>query len=171
MLRHPPEHVLNVGPIDPKFNRIYKAHSRSDPNKSYEVNVAQLTCTCLNFQSSRAEHVPGDVRRVCAHLYDKLYQTKAEKSFEPVIQLIIRYGRKEHHFHRVQSAGSDIVFGFSSLVPWVRMLAIFGNDSVLGSYSLAENRWVGDDEWREEIRQRHDNHLLSELKQLFSWHP
>jgi hypothetical protein len=34
----------------------------------------------------------------CAHFYDKLYQTKAERAFDPLVQLFIRYERNSCGF-------------------------------------------------------------------------
>ena len=68
MLRYPSDHVIQVGAIDPKYDRVYKASSRSISGKHYEVNVAQLTCSCSEFRGRRAEHPIGEVRRVCASL-------------------------------------------------------------------------------------------------------
>ena len=65
MLRYPSDHVIQVrAGIDPKYDRVYKASSRSVSGKHYEVNVAQLTCSCSEFRGQRAEHPVGDVRRV-----------------------------------------------------------------------------------------------------------
>ena len=42
----------------------------------------------------RASFPADDARRVCEHLYDKLYATKVERTFDLLVQLCIRYGRR-----------------------------------------------------------------------------
>lgn len=168
-LRHPPEEILHVGPIDAKFNRPYRAQSRSTPGQTYQVNVAQLTCTCPDFQKRRSKYPTGDVRRVCKHIYDKLYQTKVERSFDPVLKLVIRYGRRERHFIRIHSSDGDIVFGYCPERPWVRVLAVIADGPFLASFNLEESRWAIDDHQGDGARARHERYILSELKQRFSW--
>jgi hypothetical protein len=36
--------------------------------KSYEVNLAELSCTCANWQGDRCRYAPTDIRRLCKHL-------------------------------------------------------------------------------------------------------
>ena len=83
--------------------------------------------------------------------------------------MIIRYGRKEQHFHRVRSPGVDIAFGFSLECPWVHVIAIIGDDVIVTSYSFEEKRWRREEEYREEVREQHAKLLLSELGKRFSW--
>ena len=113
-----------------------------------------------------------------AHLYDKLYQTKVEQGFEPVVQLIIRFARSCQSFHRVNAADADIVFGFSSGHPWVRVLAIFGNvrspnrfdeNVIAASYDVEKGRWPDLEDYEAVGVQRHGDRVLCELKRRFSW--
>src|SRR5687767_9922669 len=83
---------LTIGPLPAKYDRVYK--SRDNDGVVYEVNVARLECTCAEFRSQRASFPAGDVRRVCPHLYEKLYSTKVERDFALIVQLFIRYGRR-----------------------------------------------------------------------------
>ena len=75
--------LLVIDNIPEKFNRLCAARDRENPAITYDVNIARLSCTCPDFTGKRLHFPPGDVRRVCAHLYDKLYQTKAERAFDP----------------------------------------------------------------------------------------
>lgn len=84
--------LLVIEQIPEKFDRSYFARDRENPDIKYDVNIARLSCTCRDLTERRLTFPHGDVRRVCAHLYDKLYQTKAERDFDPLVQLFIRYG-------------------------------------------------------------------------------
>jgi hypothetical protein len=66
--------LLVVGDIPQNFNRAYAARARENPATMYEVNVARLTCTCPDFTAKRLDFPPGDVRRVCSHLYPEAFR-------------------------------------------------------------------------------------------------
>jgi hypothetical protein len=145
-ISYPQDQFLDVGEIDEKFDRTYKAHSRSQKDVIYMVNVKKLSCTCPDFVKNRSHYAERDVRRVCAHIYDKLYQTKVEKNFNPLLQLIIRYARKERNFHKLKTDNGDFVFGFSKNSPWIKVIAIISNTPQIGSFNILEDRWAYDEE-------------------------
>jgi hypothetical protein len=117
--------VISVGSIPEKFNRIYLAKDRENPATTYAVNVAHLTCTCRDFTDKRMAFSPGDVRRVCEHLYDKLYQTKVERDFDPLVQLFIRYGRTILTYRLVEDALGRFIIGFPFGPRYVRVSGPF----------------------------------------------
>ena len=153
-ISYPQSHFLEVGEIDEKFDKTYKAHSRSQKDVIYMVNVKKLSCTCPDFVKNRSHYAERDVRRVCAHLYDKLYQTKVEKNFHPLFQLMIRYARKEHNFYKLIAENGDFVFGFSKGSPWIKVIAIINQTPQIGSFNILEDRWAYDEEpeYSKEIR-------------------
>ncbi|HEV58425.1 MAG TPA: hypothetical protein ENN87_13185 [Phycisphaerales bacterium] len=158
---YPQETIITVGNIDPKYDRLYKAASRSEQGKWYKVNVQRLTCSCPDWQKRRSAYPPGDVRRVCKHVYDKLYQTGVEKHFDDIVRLLIRYGRRDRHFFRVDNARGTFVFGFTPGVPWVRVFAKVKGESVVGSYNMDEHRWAYD-----EVPQ-YERLLVQEIRAVF----
>jgi hypothetical protein len=116
--------LLVIGNIPEKFDRVYAARDRENAAITYCVNIARLTCTCGDFTERQANLPPGDARRVCAHLYDKLYQTKAERAFDPLVQLFIRYGRKMLVYRTVDDAPGRFVIGFPFGPRHVRAIAV-----------------------------------------------
>jgi hypothetical protein len=62
--------LLVIDNIPEKFDRLYSARDRETPAIKYDVNIARLSCTCRDFTEKRLNLPPGDVRRVCAHLYE-----------------------------------------------------------------------------------------------------
>jgi hypothetical protein len=104
--------LLVIDNIPEKFDRLYSARDRETPAIKYDVNIARLSCTCRDFTEKRLNLRPGDVRRVCAHLYDKLYQTKAERAFDPLVQVFIRYGREMLTYRTVSDTLGRFVIGF-----------------------------------------------------------
>jgi hypothetical protein len=133
--------LLVVGDIPQKFNRTYAARDRENPATIYEVNVARLTCTCPDFTAKRLDFPPGDVRRVCSHLYDKLYQTKTERAFDPIVQLFIRYGRDMLTFRRVEDAFGRFVVGFPFGPRFLRAIGVANGQPVLATYDLGWRAW------------------------------
>jgi hypothetical protein len=158
---YPVGESISVGSIDPKHDRVYRARSRSRGGKTYEVNVQKLTCTCPDFSKRRSGYPAGDVRRVCSHIYDKLYETKVERGFDPIVGLIIRYRRKETCFHHVENGLGIFVFGFKEGAAWVKVFAKIGREQLIGSYNLDEDRWAyGDVPKREKV-------LKQQIREVF----
>ncbi len=132
---------LVVDNIPEKFDRVYAAKDRENPATKYDVNIARLSCTCRDFTDKRLHFPPGDVRRVCAHLYDKLYQTKAERAFDPLVQLFIRYGREMLTYRLIDDSIGRFVVGFPFGSRYLRAIAIVGGQPLLATYDLAEQEW------------------------------
>jgi hypothetical protein len=132
---------LVVDTIPAKFDRTYAAKDRDNPAITYDVNLARLSCTCRDFLERRAEFPVGDVRRVCAHLYDKLYQTKAERAFDPLVQLFIRYGREMLTYRLVDDALGRFAIGFPFGPRQCRAIAIVAGQPLLATYDLAAQEW------------------------------
>lgn len=137
------EVFLSVGSIPEKFNRVYVARDRENPATTYEVNVARLTCTCHDFIDKRMAFSPGDVRRVCEHLYDKLYQTKAERAVDPLVQLFIRYGRSMLTYQLVEDALGRFVIGLPFGPRYVRVIGVVEGRPLLATYDLEAEEWSG----------------------------
>jgi hypothetical protein len=129
--------VLVVGNITEKFDFQYTARDRQDPATIHKVNVARLTCSCRDFTDKRQDFPPGDVRRVCAHLYDKLYQTKAD----PLVQLLIRYGREMLMYRLVEDAVGRFVLGFPFGRRYIRAVAVVDDGPLLATYDLVDRAW------------------------------
>jgi hypothetical protein len=107
----------------------------------YQVNLARLLCTCPEFESQRAEFAPTDARRVCAHIYDKLYSTKAERTFEPIVQLFIRYGRGMRSYRLIADDLGLLVFGQPFGPASVRAIGVVNGSPVLATYNLNASQW------------------------------
>jgi hypothetical protein len=136
-----PTGLLVIDNIPEKFDRPYVARDRENPGIKYEVNIARLSCTCHDFMEKRLNFPPGDVRRVCAHLYDKLYQTKVERTFDPLIQLFIRYGREMLTYQTVSDALGRFVIGFPFGPQHIRAIAVVEGKPLLATYDLGQRDW------------------------------
>jgi hypothetical protein len=133
--------VLTIDPLPAKFDRTYRARGRDQDDAIYDVNVAQLTCTCAEWQHQRAAFPAGDLRRVCAHLYDKLYSTKAEAGFDELAKLFIRYGRSMLAYQMVEDDFGRLVIG----VPWpgsVRAIGVVNGKPVVVTYDVRAGDWA-----------------------------
>jgi hypothetical protein len=107
----------------------------------YEVNLARLQCTCPEWTSRRAGFPPLDARRVCAHIYDKLYATKAERTFDPLLQLFIRYGRSMFSYLVVEDELGVLVLGQPFGPKAVRAIGVVKGKPVLATYNVHANEW------------------------------
>lgn len=107
----PIEHErFTIDPLPAKYDRTYKAADRNSA-AVYEVNLARLQCACPEWEAQRSGFPPGDARRVCAHIYDKLYATKVERMFDPLLQLFIRYRRSMFSYRVVADDLGVILLG------------------------------------------------------------
>ena len=134
--------LLVIGNIPEKFDRLYAARDRENPAIKYDVNIARLSCTCRDFTEKRLNRSPGDVTRICAHLYDKLYQTKAERAFDPLVQLFIRYGREMLTYRTVSDALGRFVIRFPFGPRHLRAIAVVDGKSLLATYDLGQRDWA-----------------------------
>jgi hypothetical protein len=133
--------LLSVGRIPEKLNRIYVARDRENPAARYEINVARLTCTCSDFADKRRDFAQGDARRVCEHLYDKLYQTKAERAFDPLVQLFIRYGRSMLAYSLVEDALGRFVIGLPFGPRYARVIGVIEGKPLVATYDFKGGEW------------------------------
>jgi hypothetical protein len=134
--------LLVIDNIPEKFDRLYSAWDRETPAISYDVNIARLSCTCRDFTEKRLNLPLGDVRRVCAHLYDKLYQTKAERAFDPLVQVFIRYGREMLTYRTVSDTLGRFVIGFPFGQRHLRAIAVIDGEPLLATYDLRQREWA-----------------------------
>ena len=134
--------LLAIEDIPSKFDRRYVATDRENPAVKYAVNIARLTCACTDFSERRRDFPAGDVRRVCAHLYEKLYQTKAERRFDPLVQLFIRYGREMLTYRTVAAARGRFIIGFPFGPRHLRAIGIVDGKSMLATYNLGLYEWA-----------------------------
>ena len=130
---------LTIGPLPAKYDRIYKARGVGD--EVYEVNVARLECTCPEFRSQRTAFPSGDVRRVCPHLYDKLYSTKVERDFDLIVQLFIRYGRRMLSYRLIADDLGEFAIGQPLGPKSVRAIGAIGAKPILATYNIEEADW------------------------------
>lgn len=134
---------LLIGDIPTKFDRRYRTRDRERKDVSYDVNIARLTCTCDDFRRRRGHLSERDARRVCAHLYDKLYQTKVEQTFEPLVQLFIRYGREMLAYQSVDDAAGRCVVGLPFGDRQVRVIGVIRGKPILATYDCQTESWAG----------------------------
>jgi len=137
----PGEHQhLTIGPLPAKYDRTYVARDR-DTEAVYQVNLARLQCTCPDFESRRAKFAPADARRVCSHIYDKLYATKVERSFDPILQLFIRYGRAMYSYRMMADDRGVFVLGQPFGPGSVRAIGVVAGSPVLATYNVQSGEW------------------------------
>lgn len=137
----PIEHErLTIDPLPAKYDRTYKAADRNS-EAVYEVNLARLQCGCPEWEAQRSGFPPGDARRVCAHIYDKLYATKVERTFDPLLQLFIRYGRSMFSFRMVSDELGVILVGQPFGPHVVRALGLIDGEPLLATYNVQRAEW------------------------------
>jgi len=131
---------LTIEPLPAQFDRIYSVRGRKS-DTAYDVNPARLVCSCPDWTSQRSSLPPGDVRRVCEHLYDRLYATKAERSFSPLQRLFIRYGRSMCTCRVVVNERGVLVVGQPFSPGVVRGIGVIDGKSIVATYDAHDREW------------------------------
>ena len=134
--------LLVIGPIAAKYDRPYDARDRAG-DAVYQVNVARLECTCPDFLAHRAAFRADDARRVCTHLYDKLYATKVERGFSPVVQLFIRYGRTMFDCRISDDDLGLLILGQPFGPASVRAIGMVEGKPLLATFDASREDWAG----------------------------
>lgn len=167
--RYPAETLIHINNITGKHNQRYKVRSRSNKKAHYTVNTQEMTCDCSAFKEFRNHYPKGDVRRICYHQYYQMCKLGLEKEFEPMIRLILRYGRGEHHFFTAQKDNLEIAFGFQIHSPHLKVIAIFDNaHPTIGTYNLARHIWEEDKHgYNPDLRNKHEDQILDLLTNHF----
>lgn len=156
----PEPDFIELPTIPDKFKRIYRAKAR-DGGEKYDVNLRALTCSCPEFISTRSNWPERDLRRVCEHIYDKLYQTKVERDFDSLSRLLIRYGRSIERFYEYNDAEVYALAGFSQGFDTLfRIFARVGDDVVMDTLDIHFRVW----EYSEQ-KKHHD--VLDRLARIF----
>lgn len=132
---------LDIGPLPAKFDRVYRARDRHS-DVIHELNLARLQCSCPDWVSQRAGFPGDDARRVCAHIYDKLYSTKAEKPFNALQQLFIRYGRTMLAYRMVEDDLGVLVIGQPFDAGSIRAIGVINDKPILATYILQSAEWA-----------------------------
>ena len=127
-------------PLPKRYDRAYKAHD-GQTDAVYEVNLARFQCTCPEWEHSRVGFPPGDVRRVCAHIYDKLLSTKLERTFDPILQLFIRYGRSMLSCHVLADELGVFIVGQPFGPRVIRAIGVLNGKPVLATYNFDLGEW------------------------------
>lgn len=132
---------LTIKPLPPKYDRTDNARAR-DSDAVYAVNLARLECSCPEWRSQRVGFPAGDARRVCAHTYDMLYATKAERTFDPLLQLFIRYGRGLFSYRVITDDLGLFVIGQPFGPGVVRVLGVVRERSIVATYNALAGEWA-----------------------------
>lgn len=128
--------------LQAEYDQAYLAASRSSDEKVYEVNLHQLTCTCADWKKRRATYPIADIRRVCKHLYEKLYHQGLEAELPIVLRLALQHGRKEWCFQRICTEQGDFILAFNPQSVWVKVFACIKQLPIIATYRLDEDRWA-----------------------------
>lgn len=131
---------LVVTALPAKYDRTYKATDRISEAR-YDVNLARLECGCADWKANRAEFPADDARRICAHLYDKLTTTKVERTFDPLLQLFIRYGRSMYTYRVAVGERGTLLVGEPFEPGTIRAIGVLDGKSILATYRSRAEEW------------------------------
>ena len=132
---------FQIAPLPQKYHRGYVARDRNGLD-TYDLSLRELSCTCADFLKNRTGFPGTDPRRVCVHLYDKLYSTKAERNFDPVVQLFIRYGRNMLTARTVDEPDCVLVMGQPFDAGTVRAIGAIHGLLLLAIYDARSGEWA-----------------------------
>jgi hypothetical protein len=94
--------------------------SSYEPKIKYQVNLAELTCSCPDFVKRRNQFEGRDARRICKHIYQLLVTERAMANWDDLLTTFL----KEHNPARrlLQArlrSGKIIVIGRTPGAEWI----------------------------------------------------
>ena len=140
--KHPENKVQDLGFIPEKLNQTFTTRSRSVPDRTFDVNLYEMTCTCPNYTKERHRYPRRDARRVCPHLLSGLRKHDQLRKFTPVLRLILEEGRKYKYFHRLKSTKGDVAVGFNKDSPQIGVFAEIHGETISRTYHLDTRSWT-----------------------------
>jgi hypothetical protein len=145
------ERDVTLAPLPAEFDRVLKLKSHAAPDRFYDVNLAQLACSCADHAEHRRGFAARDVRRVCKHLRMLLERRNAFDFFDEVGQAILRPSRAGSRAHTgvrevaFFACGEDVL-GWEPASPWISVITRRGPSGRLercARYTVH----VGDGRW------------------------
>lgn len=135
--------VLSFDPalIPARCDRTYKARSHTTAGLVYEVNLKKITCTCPDFIGQRSYFEPGNVRRVCKHILEKLKQTKLLQLIPEPAQTVLFFGNRDISFTKATVDGREFLFCYRPNGAWVRACSVSDGAWEIVSYNLGRRDW------------------------------
>lgn len=122
-----------------------------DGDITYKVDIIARTCTCVDFQKTRAKFAKQDIRRICQHLQRALKRLGALEEAEDYILELLNYGAKKNCLTVVPSKGMTFYISYDDSTPWIDVVSRKrkkGEKGILltGGYerfgfNRIENRW------------------------------
>lgn len=123
--------------------------SISDPAQKYRVNVCKQTCTCLDYVGVRAQHEPGDIRRLCKHLVASIFKDASKHTLQPHIATLLTNSHKAQagapleEWKITRIAGRNVLISANKQSDWHSVVApnTDGPGYQRYGFNSAESRW------------------------------
>ena len=134
-------------PVPEKFDKVYKASHYSEPDKVYQVNLFNKTCTCPDFSSRANKFSKDDVRAVCKHIVDKLKYAKLYQTYGSLTANLLHCSAYlgDDIFLQCEVTGARYVLSTSLRSNWVNVHVASsskpGKAVVLFGFDVATKTW------------------------------
>lgn len=136
---------VKLPPIRDIYDGYYELPSYLEPGQLYRINPHDLSCTCPEWRERRGMHSPGDIRRVCRHIFQELCELEIEKEFDIPIRLALRQLRCCENVCRLSGPLGTLIMGKDLDSDWVNVTGLFQGTPVVAGWNLHENRWAYDE--------------------------
>ncbi|OSM07211.1 hypothetical protein [Magnetofaba australis] len=136
---------------------IQTSSKRGDSNRTYQVNIKQLTCTCRRFRQFRGLYPANDIHRLCRHLRYEMEARDVLSLFDNATQRIIEDRVRDRCYKKVSLPVGEIIVGYHPKNEFVRIFAhtLGPEDPMQGPYTgpydkftfnTAQESWIYGDE-------------------------
>lgn len=134
------------------FSATVSGRDGPDGGPSHTVDLADLSCTCTDFQSRRKDLPEEAIGRVCAHVSRALRETGVTGSYDNLLRGIVESGPTRRTYYKVSlrtgetvavglDPGSDVVDVVAPDRPDERGTGEGGPSYRSYRYSSADRRW------------------------------
>ncbi len=94
--------------------------STTSPGQTYMVDLANLTCTCVDHIERRSGFSQNDLRRVCKHLRSALQQSPVLSILDAETRAILA-DDGQARLIAVLASGAEVIFRYVPGDPWVNV--------------------------------------------------
>lgn len=146
-LRTVDSNIYRMPPIPEKFDKVYKASHYSEPEKVYQVNLFNKTCSCPDFRSRANKFSENDIRTTCKHILDKLKYAKLYQTYDSLTANLLHCSAYlgDDIFLQCEVANTQYVLSTSRQSNWVNVHVASpstpGKGEVRFGFDVATKTW------------------------------
>ena len=107
----------------------------------FSINPYKMTCTCDEYNSSRAQYEKLDIRRLCPHLQQYLYTSDVINVIDKYMLRVIKDRVRDDNYLRTTIDDRPVVLGWRGNPEWISIFTGKSDSPVRYGFSLRSLQW------------------------------